>query len=251
MGPLWAPGRLQLGAGEQGEFVWLSKALGGTIREAPGVSQEDRGGRGRRREDGLLCQQLSLERKVFLNARSGPADGYHRHAAYSRQAAALSRPPSPSAFFIFRLICFVNVFLPSPSLRADCDSYCKASKGKLKINMKKYCKKDYGECPCARGGRCRGDAGQEHPQGRPATARAGLWAGLGWLWPPLERQRWAAMPCVTWDEHTTDPDPGAVPASAGVSYFPSAFQWFKNILNGFCCGDEQQAVPCHLDPIPP
>nr|XP_012630574.1 netrin-1 [Microcebus murinus] len=27
----------------------------------------------------------------------------------------------------------------------DCDSYCKASKGKLKINMKKYCKKDYGE----------------------------------------------------------------------------------------------------------
>ncbi|XP_069056420.1 netrin-1 isoform X3 [Pleurodeles waltl] len=26
---------------------------------------------------------------------------------------------------------------------ADCDSYCKASKGKLKINMKKYCRKDY------------------------------------------------------------------------------------------------------------
>ncbi|XP_077183624.1 netrin-1 isoform X2 [Paroedura picta] len=26
---------------------------------------------------------------------------------------------------------------------ADCDLYCKASKGKLKINMKKYCKKDY------------------------------------------------------------------------------------------------------------
>ncbi|XP_040293457.1 netrin-1 isoform X2 [Bufo gargarizans] len=25
----------------------------------------------------------------------------------------------------------------------DCDTYCKASKGKLKINMKKYCKKDY------------------------------------------------------------------------------------------------------------
>ncbi|MBZ3888423.1 Netrin-1 [Sciurus carolinensis] len=25
----------------------------------------------------------------------------------------------------------------------DCESYCKASKGKLKINMKKYCKKDY------------------------------------------------------------------------------------------------------------
>lgn len=55
--------------------------------------------------------------------------------------------PLPSAFFILRLICFVNVSLPSPSLGADCDSYCKASKGKLKINMKKYCKKDYGECP--------------------------------------------------------------------------------------------------------
>ncbi|XP_075073055.1 netrin-1 isoform X2 [Mixophyes fleayi] len=26
---------------------------------------------------------------------------------------------------------------------ADCETYCKASKGKLKINMKKYCKKDY------------------------------------------------------------------------------------------------------------
>ncbi|TWW59691.1 Netrin-1 Epididymis tissue protein Li 131P [Takifugu flavidus] len=26
----------------------------------------------------------------------------------------------------------------------NCDSYCKASKGRLKINMKKYCKKDYG-----------------------------------------------------------------------------------------------------------
>lgn len=46
MGPLWAPGKLQLGAEEQEEFVWLSKALGGTIREAPGVSQEDRGGQG-------------------------------------------------------------------------------------------------------------------------------------------------------------------------------------------------------------
>lgn len=79
MGPLWAPGGLQLGAGEQGEFVWLSKALGGTIREAPGVSQEDRAARGSRaggggraggREDGLLCEQLSLERKGFLNAPS-------------------------------------------------------------------------------------------------------------------------------------------------------------------------------------
>lgn len=36
---------------------------------------------------------------------------------------------------------------PPPLSPADCDSYCKASKGKLKINMKKYCKKDYGELP--------------------------------------------------------------------------------------------------------
>lgn len=28
---------------------------------------------------------------------------------------------------------------------ADCDSYCKPAKGNYKINMKKYCKKDYGK----------------------------------------------------------------------------------------------------------
>lgn len=33
---------------------------------------------------------------------------------------------------------FVPVF-------ADCESYCKPVKGNLKINMKKYCKKDYGK----------------------------------------------------------------------------------------------------------
>uniref|UniRef100_A0A8C0EGX4 Netrin 1 n=1 Tax=Bubo bubo TaxID=30461 RepID=A0A8C0EGX4_BUBBB len=31
----------------------------------------------------------------------------------------------------------------TPARPGNCDSYCKASKGKLKINMKKYCKKDY------------------------------------------------------------------------------------------------------------
>ncbi|KAL2297553.1 hypothetical protein Nmel_016095 [Mimus melanotis] len=61
----------------------------------------------------------------------GLADGYHRHAAYSWQPAALSRPPFPQRFLHFK----ANLFY--------CDSYCKASKGKLKINMKKYCKKDY------------------------------------------------------------------------------------------------------------
>ena len=51
------------------------------------------------------------------------------------------QPPTPTASLFFALLSFVCA-LPSP---ADCDSYCKASKGKLKINMKKYCKKDYGE----------------------------------------------------------------------------------------------------------
>lgn len=73
MGPLWAPGRLQLEAGEQGEFVWLSKALGGTIREAQGSPRKTEAAQGSRaggggREDGFLCEKLSLERKVFLNA---------------------------------------------------------------------------------------------------------------------------------------------------------------------------------------
>lgn len=31
------------------------------------------------------------------------------------------------------------------ALPPDCDSHCKASKGKMKITMKKYCKKDFGE----------------------------------------------------------------------------------------------------------
>ncbi|KAG8507153.1 Netrin-1 [Galemys pyrenaicus] len=47
----------------------------------------------------------------------------------------------PASLFIASLIRFC---LCSP-LPADCDSYCKASKGKLKINMKKYCKKDYAQ----------------------------------------------------------------------------------------------------------
>lgn len=42
--------------------------------------------------------------------------------------------------------CFVFFVPPTPFPPiVDCESYCKASKGKLKINMKKYCKKDYGE----------------------------------------------------------------------------------------------------------
>lgn len=127
----------------------------------------------------------------------------------------MSRPPSPSAFFVLRLICFVNVFLPSPSLRADCDSYCKASKGKLKINMKKYCKKDYGECPLSRDERRQRDAGQEHPRGGvPRATQLGACALLGMV---LARFGEAALGSDAWwssdavcplgnrDEHTVHP----------------------------------------------
>lgn len=37
--------------------------------------------------------------------------------------------------------------LPLCFSSADCDSYCKPAKGNYKINMKKYCKKDYGKGP--------------------------------------------------------------------------------------------------------
>lgn len=34
----------------------------------------------------------------------------------------------------------------SPDLfSTDCESHCKATKGKMKVTMKKYCKKDFGE----------------------------------------------------------------------------------------------------------
>ena len=36
-------------------------------------------------------------------------------------------------------------FLPVSVLVSDCESHCKVSKGKMKITMKKYCKKDYGK----------------------------------------------------------------------------------------------------------
>lgn len=55
--------------------------------------------------------------------------------------------------------CDVTLKFPISSL-TDCDSYCKASKGRLKINMKKYCKKDYGavrtqsDFCCGLQGRC-------------------------------------------------------------------------------------------------
>lgn len=44
-------------------------------------------------------------------------------------------------FVAYSYATFVSLLLSC----SDCDTYCKASKGKLKINMKKYCKKDYGK----------------------------------------------------------------------------------------------------------
>lgn len=37
------------------------------------------------------------------------------------------------------------LFCPFYVLSIDCESHCKTSKGKMKITMKKYCKKDYGK----------------------------------------------------------------------------------------------------------
>lgn len=39
----------------------------------------------------------------------------------------------------------ISFFFPFYLLSIDCESHCKTSKGKMKITMKKYCKKDYGK----------------------------------------------------------------------------------------------------------
>lgn len=52
-----------------------------------------------------------------------------------------------------RAVEFSAVWLKSAMLllvSADCESYCKPVKGNLKINMKKYCKKDYGKTASGR-----------------------------------------------------------------------------------------------------
>lgn len=77
---------------------------------------------------------VSLESQPVLNGHPlGLAHGYHW---VSREVAHSATSP-----FFSGLMSFCSVSSP-----ADCDSYCKASKGKLKMNMKKYCRKDYGEC---------------------------------------------------------------------------------------------------------
>ncbi|XP_054607770.1 netrin-1a isoform X2 [Nothobranchius furzeri] len=79
---------------------------------------------------------------VCLNCRHNTAgrhchyckEGYYRDLskAISHRKACKEIPVSPPTT--------PSSITEEPS---DCDSYCKASKGKLKINMKKYCKKDY------------------------------------------------------------------------------------------------------------
>ncbi|XP_062304357.1 netrin-1a isoform X2 [Osmerus eperlanus] len=79
---------------------------------------------------------------VCLNCRHNTA-GRHCHYCKEGYYRDLSKPIS------HRKACKeIPVALPTTTASSteepsDCDSYCKASKGKLKINMKKYCKKDY------------------------------------------------------------------------------------------------------------
>uniref|UniRef100_A0A672TB92 Netrin-1 n=1 Tax=Sinocyclocheilus grahami TaxID=75366 RepID=A0A672TB92_SINGR len=71
----------------------------------------------------------------------------HRKACKGMKASKLNwadgchNRPGVSFLTTFPLLHSLIVFFCPPTL--DCESYCKASKGKLKINMKKYCKKDY------------------------------------------------------------------------------------------------------------
>lgn len=70
-------------------------------------------------------------------------------------AACLAWPMGNTGLWVFREAASCPALQPihrslirfclCSAFPADCDSYCKASKGKLKINMKRYCKKDYGE----------------------------------------------------------------------------------------------------------
>ncbi|TNN59087.1 Netrin-1 [Liparis tanakae] len=45
----------------------------------------------------------------------------------------------------FRVFALSHRVDKMPRRVPDCETHCKASKGKMKITMKKYCKKDYGE----------------------------------------------------------------------------------------------------------
>ncbi|XP_035255197.1 netrin-1-like isoform X2 [Anguilla anguilla] len=79
---------------------------------------------------------------VCLNCRHNTA-GRHCHYCKEGFYRDLTKPIS------HRKACReIPVAPPTTSMSSteeptDCESYCKASKGKLKINMKRYCKKDY------------------------------------------------------------------------------------------------------------
>ncbi|XP_074486621.1 netrin-1a isoform X2 [Sebastes fasciatus] len=79
---------------------------------------------------------------VCLNCRHNTA-GRHCHYCKEGYYRDLSKPISHRK--ACKEIPVAPPTTPSSSTEepSDCDSYCKASKGKLKINMKKYCKKDY------------------------------------------------------------------------------------------------------------
>ncbi|MBN3322108.1 NET3 protein, partial [Atractosteus spatula] len=57
--------------------------------------------------------------------------------------AVISSTEEPADFLSFVCRFASPHFHDSKSVGADCESYCKPVKGNLKINMKKYCKKDY------------------------------------------------------------------------------------------------------------
>ncbi|XP_061627627.1 netrin-1a isoform X2 [Phyllopteryx taeniolatus] len=79
---------------------------------------------------------------VCLNCRHNTA-GRHCHYCKEGYYRDLSKPISHRK--ACKEIPVTPPTTPASSTEepSDCDSYCKASKGKLKINIKKYCKKDY------------------------------------------------------------------------------------------------------------
>lgn len=100
--------------------------------------------------------------------------------------------------------------LPLCFSSADCDSYCKPAKGNYKINMKKYCKKDYGKGPLL----------------LPSSIRG--------LQPPPSPQ--AAHPC-----HPASPSVPSV-VQVNILEMETVANWAKftiNILSVYKCRDER------------